>query len=281
MLRFLNDDIRYLNFYLFIYNHGGILSHRKSISQLHKRGGLSFTCDICTETLPLCNKFENSECSYTHHFCTDCIAKYIEVKAYDDNTPAIKCPDCSVNLDLLSCRSILPPKLFVRWCDLLCESEILAEFVDKQAYCPNCFELVLNECGGVTREARCPNCKKLFCFRCMIPWRVNHHCTRIKNEVIIRDKNDLLFMETVARKAWTRCPTCKCYVQRSIGCRIIRCRCRTIFCYDCGSKLRSHGCPCEIWRRREMTPEEVRNFKVFISLLLIAVAVLLSIMFYR
>ncbi|OVA06802.1 zinc finger protein [Macleaya cordata] len=74
-----------------------------------------FTCEICIEPVPLNQKFENTktiECS--HPFCTDCIAKYIQVKVEEDNTSEIKCPniDCNVILDPLSCRSILPPKVF-------------------------------------------------------------------------------------------------------------------------------------------------------------------------
>ncbi|RZC83141.1 hypothetical protein C5167_045931 [Papaver somniferum] len=86
----------------------------------------------------------------------------------------IKCPKfkCDVDLEIQSCRSIVSTEAFVRWCDLLCESEILAKFGrhGKRVYCPGCSEVILSECGDddITRTT-CPSCEKLFCFRCMIP----------------------------------------------------------------------------------------------------------------
>ncbi|OVA07498.1 zinc finger protein [Macleaya cordata] len=115
-----------------------------------------FTCEICVEPVPLNQKFENMKtmgCS--HPFCTDCIAKYIEVKVFQDNTSEIKCPDtnCNVVLDVLLCCSILPARVFEKWCGVLCESAVLLAssrggFARGRAYCPfqHCSELVLNEC---------------------------------------------------------------------------------------------------------------------------------------
>ncbi|KAI3943434.1 hypothetical protein MKW92_005824 [Papaver armeniacum] len=90
-----------------------------------------------------------------HPFCTDCVAKYIESKVIHDNMSVIKCPNtsCSVLMDALSCRSILPRKVFEKWCRVLCESAVLLDaskggFVHGRCFCPNrkCSELVLNEC---------------------------------------------------------------------------------------------------------------------------------------
>ncbi|KAI3882712.1 hypothetical protein MKX03_014476, partial [Papaver bracteatum] len=45
--------------------------------------GSSFTCEICVENVPLNAKFKNV---CFHNYCTDCIAKYIQVKVSQDNT---------------------------------------------------------------------------------------------------------------------------------------------------------------------------------------------------
>ncbi|KAI3867957.1 hypothetical protein MKX03_035173 [Papaver bracteatum] len=149
--------------------------------QKHKKseGEDNFTCEICLEScLPVDKKFrnytnnndkQNKECASEHHFCIDCIAKHIEVKVNDQGRSIIKCPKfkCDVDLEVQSCHSILSTKVFVRWCDLLCESEILAKFGHhgKRVYFPGCSEDILNECGddGITRTT-CPSCEKLFCF---------------------------------------------------------------------------------------------------------------------
>ncbi|KAI3925742.1 hypothetical protein MKX01_003301 [Papaver californicum] len=198
-----------------------------------------FDCEICTESNhPINMKFNNKEkeagdCSSKHPFCTDCISKYVQAKVVDNNSSDIVCLDldCNVNLDILSCQSIVPTKVFVRCLPCF-----------KLAYCPHCFECVLNECGdsGITKS-KCPNCKKLFCFSCMIPLieGESHTCSRQRNgnAIIMTEKNDLLLMQTARQNAWTRWPTCTHYVERISGCHVITCRCRTRFCYKCGRNL--------------------------------------------
>ncbi|PWA93060.1 Zinc finger, C3HC4 RING-type [Artemisia annua] len=36
---------------------------------------------------------------------------------------------------------------------------------------------------------------------------------------------------------WKKCPKCKFFVEKTDGCRHIRCRCKYDFCYTCGGKL--------------------------------------------
>ncbi|MCL7046319.1 hypothetical protein MKW94_001494 [Papaver nudicaule] len=216
----------------------------------------SFTCEICVELVPSNAKFENMEvmngCS--HNYCKCCIAKYIQVKVIQDNTSQINCPDtnCSAVLDTLSCRSIVSEEVFEKWCRAHCESAVLLQsskggFAYGRSYCPHrdCSELVLNECVDTTNSAtkvtksNCPNCKKLFCFHCMVPWKENHQCIG-RSETIV-DINDVLFIKNVKHNKWVRCPSCSHYVERSQGCRFIRCRCKTEFCYDCGEQ----ACICK------------------------------------
>ncbi|KAI3845598.1 hypothetical protein MKW98_031220, partial [Papaver atlanticum] len=203
---------------------------------------LEFTCEICMESsLPVDTKFkniysgsnnkekkQNKECASKHHFCNDCIAKYVEAKNYDGGTSVIKCPgiNCNVGLNINSVRNFIDvsSKVFVRWCDLLCEFEILTNFAhhNKRAHCPGCSELILNECrsdNGITKTM-CPSCKIFFCFNCVIPLKDQqvHVCSRQRNkEVKLIDRNDLLFVESVARQGWTRCPFCARYVERASG----------------------------------------------------------------
>lgn len=130
----------------------------------HQEGEETFTCEICIEPVTLPNiKFKNhNRC--IHPFCTDCMIKYIHVKleAYVSD---IKCPatTCTHSLEPLSCRPKIPTQLFIKWCDVLCESTVLA--VDR-VYCPNieCAELIINECGeNNLKRCVCPHCKKPFC----------------------------------------------------------------------------------------------------------------------
>ncbi|KAI3859469.1 hypothetical protein MKW92_027238 [Papaver armeniacum] len=218
-----------------------------------------FTCEICTEEVPLQQRFQNKQQKpCTHSFCTDCIASYIQVKIEESERPDIECPDtnCVNVLDPLSCRSFLPPKVFVRWCDYLCKSTVCERY--DTGYCPNpfCSELILNECkqsleshlfwrrwltGNNQTVSECPHCKLLFCLRCMDLCQANHQCSTSKK---VKRANEVLLMQMAAKRKWKRCPRCRIYVERTEGCEHITCRCRYEFCYRCGAKSKNihHKC---------------------------------------
>ncbi|KAI3912884.1 hypothetical protein MKW98_012826 [Papaver atlanticum] len=231
-----------------------------------------FICEICTEQVPLQQRFKNKQQKLTkskqknmkrssfassssqpcsHPFCTNCIAKYIQVKIGEHGRPDIKCPDtnCVSFLDPLSCRSFLPPREFVRWCDYLCQSTVSERY--DTAYCPNpyCSEFIFSECerSFLRRSSKrnkqniseCPRCKMMFCLRCMTPCQDNHQCIYSVSDNIsrrVRQANEVMFMEMVATKNWKQCPSCKFYVERRAGCRHMICRCGSEFCYACGAK---------------------------------------------
>ncbi|MCL7043006.1 hypothetical protein MKW94_008612 [Papaver nudicaule] len=229
--------------------------------------GCFFTCEICAELVPLKAKFKNMQImnGCAHNYCTRCIAKYIE----------IKCPStyCGVVLDTLSCRSIVSEVVFEKWCRAHCESAVLLQsskggFAYGRSYCPyrDCSELILNECvetNSTTKvtKSNCPNCKKLFCFHCMVPWKESHRCVDTSDTTIdIDDSNDVLFIENVKRNKWVRCPSCSHYVERSEGCNLITCRCKSEFCYECGEQ----ACIC-----KARSQENWRAIILFIVLLII------------
>ncbi|XP_059647634.1 E3 ubiquitin-protein ligase RSL1-like isoform X2 [Cornus florida] len=182
----------------------------------------TFTCEICVEPMlsSSVKKFKNNN-RCVHPFCTDCMTKYIEVKV-DDNIANVPCPalSCDQLLDPLNCRPIVPPKLFEKWCDVLCESAVLGF---ERCYCPNrnCSALIVNECGGNVKRSKCPNCKRLFCFHCKLPWHSGYGCEESGN---MRNRNDVEFGLLMERNNWKRCPRCGHCIQRSEGCRHVKCR---------------------------------------------------------
>ncbi|XP_031266493.1 probable E3 ubiquitin-protein ligase RNF217 [Pistacia vera] len=180
----------------------------------------SFICEICVESVSKNKKFKTKN-HCVHHFCVNCIAKYIETKI-TENTVKIKCPglDCQQVLDPISCREIIPQSIFSKWCDVLCDNYILGF---ERSYCPNrnCRELVVNECGENLKKSKCPYCEELFCFECKVAWHAGYGCEEGRN---MRDGNDILFGQLVEKRAWIRCPGCGHCIEHRDGCFVITCR---------------------------------------------------------
>ncbi|KAM5547113.1 E3 ubiquitin-protein ligase RSL1-like [Rosa sericea] len=215
----------------------------------------SFVCEICVEPKSVLDSFGIKDCS--HAYCSDCVVSYVSSKL-QDNVTTIGCPvpDCRGSLEPEHCLSILPPELFFRWGKALCE----AVFADSDDYC-RIFYCPFKDCSAMliddgveevdlVRESECPHCWRLFCARCRAPWHADIDCEEFqelnKDE---RRKEDFMLIQLAKDKKWRRCPKCRFYVERSEGCKFMKCRCRTAFCYRCGrilSKNHGHFCPsCE------------------------------------
>ncbi|XP_076917709.1 E3 ubiquitin-protein ligase RSL1-like [Bidens hawaiensis] len=183
----------------------------------------TFTSEICIEPVTLRNnKFNDYNDKCVHPFCTECMTKYIQMKL-EDNLSDIRCPatTCKHCLKPLSCRLKITQQLFVKWCDVLCESTVLPI---ERVYCPNkeCSELILNECGDQKlKRCVCPTCKKPFCFMCKVTWHEGFTCEETRKH---RDENSVAFDLLYKKNKWRRCPRCGHCVERVDGCALIRCR---------------------------------------------------------
>ncbi|XP_021276952.1 E3 ubiquitin-protein ligase RNF144A-like [Herrania umbratica] len=199
-----------------------------------------FICEICIEPRQANESFNIKGCS--HAYCKDCMIKYVASKVQNKIT-AITCPvaNCEGLLEPEYCRNILPREVFDRWGDALCEATILGS---ERFYCPfkECSTLLIDDGGQAVRESQCPNCRRLFCAQCKVPWHAGVECGEFQRlHTDERQREDILLMKLAKDKKWARCPTCRFVVERTEGCRYMRCRCGSAFCYDCGStQMDSH-----------------------------------------
>ncbi|KAK1355002.1 hypothetical protein POM88_048258 [Heracleum sosnowskyi] len=202
----------------------------------------TFMCEICVEPKPFKDSFPIKGC--THCYCSDCIQKYVALKL-QFNITQILCPHlgCKGLLEPIYCQSILPPEVYNRWGDALCEALIP---VSLKFYCPfkECSELLIQDTdSNDILESECPTCRRLFCAKCMVPWHSGIKCGDFqklhKNE---RESGDLMLMQLAKKNRWTRCPECKFYVERTEGCLFMKCRCGHTFCYNCGAPMVYHFC---------------------------------------
>lgn len=206
---------------------------------------LPFMCEICTEPKPIKESFNIMGCS--HNYCNECMIQYVASKL-QENVTGIRCPvpDCNGVLEPEYCRSILPPEVFERWGNALCESVILGS---EKFYCPfkDCSMLLINDVGSgeSITQSECPYCNRLFCAQCKTTWHLGIDCAGFqalhKDE---RQREDILMMNLAKGNNWKRCPNCGFYVEKSQGCNYMKCRCGLAFCYNCRapSTSASHLC---------------------------------------
>lgn len=182
-----------------------------------------FVCEICVEPKTVDESFNIKGC--THAYCRECMAKYVATKL-QDNISNIHCPvsGCSGLLEPEYCRSILPEEVFDRWGNALCEALIIG---CQKFYCPfkDCSAMLIDDGGEIIKESECPNCCRMFCAQCKVPWHSGIQCQEFqelhKDE---REKEDIMLMRLAENKHWRRCPNCRIYVERTQGCRYMKCR---------------------------------------------------------
>lgn len=83
--------------------------------------------------------------------------------------------------------------------------------------------------GDKVTQTECPSCHRLFCAQCEVPWHAGRRCKETKKKTKNSDKEDALLIDLAKQKQWRRCPNCKFYVERSLGCLHIKRRSVRIF----------------------------------------------------
>ena len=220
-------------------------------------------CSICFEEVTA-KPTSTSQCvkrplisfaACNHHFCTECLEKWLHV--------AIKMPTTQFPMacPIPGCRSILQPGAVAR--KIISDSEIYQMFVEKHIvatedaiFCPRkvCSQLIIcsSEIADVANLIQCQNCGTDICKSCKVGSHAPMTCQQFQ-KLPIKDRNpeDLLFYRIVEEKRWGHCPACKMVIERKDGCNYMKCTCGCGFCYRCGIKYNetsviattSHGTP--------------------------------------
>ncbi|KZT10255.1 uncharacterized protein LAESUDRAFT_672944 [Laetiporus sulphureus 93-53] len=250
------------------------------------------TCGICLETFrathsPLkASASANSSsrlpfglrlpCPGSHAYCLDCLSKHIRSKLdpNDDNSGnpetvvfPIRCPECSLTEwadgipDEIAER-ILPQTDMVMW-----YHQKLLDSIPRY-YCPNprCSAIVEAHDDEDAPQATCPVCSTAICVPCKVLWHEGFSCEEYQalpeDERSPEDQQTLQLMKA---QQWRRCPKCSFIIELTVGCYHMTCRCRTEFCFHCGSlwDVRrgrcSRGPACEFWDEEMLLDEAARR----------------------
>ena len=208
-----------------------------------------FNCKICMEffeddeenELPFCL----THCENVFH--ENCLKTYLELQIKDAKLP-ILCPDaaCKVEIADGDLKDLLPMETYQKYTDFA-----LNHAVDNQndiSWCPTAdcqYAFVFNANDGEDSEEaqlHCPMCAKHYCLNCRVLFHEGMSCKEYQVDSR-EDANDLAFMKMVKGKKFKQCTKCKYFVEKSMGCNSMRCRCGRQFCYKCGTD-QVGGCEC-------------------------------------
>ncbi|KAF9072786.1 hypothetical protein BDP27DRAFT_388855 [Rhodocollybia butyracea] len=96
---------------------------------------------------------------------------------------------------------------------------------------------------AVSQFHQCPSCSGRACVLCKEPAHLGATCrTQLSVEEELMENE---FRNLAREKSWQTCPGCSAVVELTQGCSHITCRCRSEFCYACGSRWKG-VCICRV-----------------------------------
>ncbi|KAG2491448.1 hypothetical protein HYH03_010234 [Edaphochlamys debaryana] len=236
-------------------------------------------CMICLDRFPdhelTCAGAEGASSSSAapgcgHYMCGGCLTAYVLSVVRERRHP-VPCPlaagggrgraaGCKLRLSRDMVVEALQdhPKEWQAFCFLEVESSIQPHL---RCYCPHkdCSAPLERpdeeEDGELPADApiACPACNRMFCLRCNIPgWHKGYTCAQFQAlPPHLRSAEDAATLALAAKHSWKKCPSCQEVVERSEGCKHMKCRCGADFCYGCGAlykdtrptEANAHGTP--------------------------------------
>ncbi len=215
----------------------------------------SVNCAICLDDL-YATKFKPLEkCSHVFH--EECMKEYLQAKIDEKGFPII-CPEleCKNEITLTDVIEFMDDKYREKF-ESFSFKAYLEQNANEVSCCPTAdcpFAFVKEEDQS---QLQCPVCKKHYCLDCRVVWHKGMTCKEYQVSSN-KDENDLKFEKFVKGKRFRQCPKCSFWVSKIEGCKAMICRCKTQFCYNCGSEGDGHNCPC---RGKKKYKETVNKFE--------------------
>ncbi|KAI0371250.1 hypothetical protein BV20DRAFT_965420 [Pilatotrama ljubarskyi] len=273
--------------------------------------GLYPTCGICMEPFQATHspvaaaRSANSSarlqfgtylpCPMSHAYCISCLNGYINSKLDPEGNGGpsqnavvfpIRCPECPVTewpegIPDEVAERVMSEKGMVLW-----HHQKLLDSLPRH-YCPNprCSALVQLDEDSEDPQALCPSCNTVICVPCRVIWHDDLSCEEYQAlPVDDRSPEDQKALQLIKAENWRRCPSCSFIVELTHGCNHITCRCKTEFCFKCGSlwDVRNKRCSrepsCDLWdddmlleererqRERDREARQVRQARIGVAI---------------
>ena len=185
-------------------------------------------CDLCSDEMNK-NEIEQNKLDCNHLFCNDCYLNYLQYKITNNKVGKItcmqfKCPhefDDNFIVSHLAGDEILINK----YRKFKLRNELYKE--DNIKFCPikDCESYAKKE--GDNNYVTCLEGHQ-FCFQCSKPWHGKKKC---------QDEIDKDFKKWKRNKLLKRCPKCKFWTEKNLGCNHMTCpECKYEWCWFCKKK---------------------------------------------
>ncbi|KAI0336752.1 hypothetical protein GY45DRAFT_1315385 [Cubamyces sp. BRFM 1775] len=215
-------------------------------------------------------------CPMSHSYCISCLNGYINSKLDPEGTGVpsqnsvifpIRCPECPVaawpeGIPDEIAEKVLSEKGMVLW-----HGQKLLDSLPRH-YCPNphCSALVQLDEDSEDPQAICPSCNTVICVPCRVVWHNDLTCEEYQALPLDdRSPEDQKALQLIKAENWRRCPSCAFIVELTHGCNHITCRCKTEFCFKCGSlwDVRNRRCSrepsCDLWDEEMLLEQRERE----------------------
>ena len=198
----------------------------------------SSVCGICGENKNIEAEFITLECD--HRFCKECLMDFISLKVTECKCGEneIACPECQKAISPHIIKYVLPQEIFIKYDTFVLQhnENKIAKEDEIIVKCPkaNCtFFFIMAKKSSLTHMI-CEVCKEEFCVKGCKKAHKGKRCEEI-DLTNLNNKSDEEFLKMTEKEKLRKCPTCNIWVEKNKGCNHITCKCKTQFCYVCGS----------------------------------------------
>lgn len=202
-------------------------------------------CTICLEEQDL-DFFHTLE-TCQHIFCRDCLADHlatqISASCLTVNCPEVGCPS---EIPVSEMELLVEPSLVEKYTECSFKS-FVQQHADTYSCCPtrDCDYLFFyNE--GDSHDFKCAQCAKRYCLKCRVEYHTNATCEQYQQWSLENGQSDDLFGDLVKGQKMKQCSRCRNWIQKTLGCDHITCRCGNQFCYRCGQKWPHVKCGADV-----------------------------------
>ena len=185
-------------------------------------------CDLCLEEMTE-DEVENNKLPCKHLFCNDCYLNFLQDKIKNNKVGKITCMQfkCPHEFDENFVISHLHNDqiLINKYKKFKLRNQLYND--ENIKFCPikDCESYAKKE--GDNKYVTCLEGHQ-FCFQCSKPWHGNKEC---------QDEIDKDFKKWKKNKVIKRCPKCKFWTEKNMGCNHMTCpECKYEWCWFCGSK---------------------------------------------